>query len=403
MSLEQVPASERIHIGFFGARNAGKSSLVNALTGQEVSIVSDVAGTTTDAVMKSMELLPLGPVVITDTAGYDDDDAQLGAQRIEKTKRELFRTDIAVLVADAAKPFSETEEALIRLFRQEHTPFLIALNKCDLAADCPQEKPANAVFTSTVTGEGITQLKEMLGALANTDEPERFIIRDLIAAGDTVILVTPIDESAPKGRLILPQQQTLREVLDAHASALLVQPEELGGLLRALQQPPRMVVTDSQAFAAVAKIVPETVPLTSFSILMARYKGFLQTAVAGARALKMLPDGAKILIAEGCTHHRQCNDIGTVKLPKAVQKYTGKQFDLSYSSGGTFPADLSGFDLVIHCGGCMRTEREMRWRMRQALAQGVPFTNYGVTLAACTGILQRTLMGDMLIKQADSE
>ncbi len=403
MSLEQVPASERIHIGFFGARNAGKSSLVNALTGQEVSIVSNVAGTTTDAVMKSMELLPLGPVVITDTAGYDDDDAQLGVQRIEKTKRELFRTDIAVLVADAAKPFSETEEALIRLFRQEHTPFLIALNKCDLAADCPQEKPENAVFTSTVTGEGITQLKEMLGALANTDEPERFIIRDLIAAGDTVILVTPIDESAPKGRLILPQQQTLREVLDAHASALLVQPEELGGLLRALHQPPRMVITDSQAFAAVAKIVPETVPLTSFSILMARYKGFLQTAVAGARALKMLPDGAKILIAEGCTHHRQCNDIGTVKLPKAVQKYTGKQFDLSYSSGGTFPADLSGFDLVIHCGGCMRTEREMRWRMRQALAQGVPFTNYGVTLAACTGILQRTLMGDMLIKQADSE
>lgn len=403
MSLEQVPASERIHIGFFGARNAGKSSLVNALTGQEVSIVSDVAGTTTDAVVKSMELLPLGPVVITDTAGYDDDDAQLGAQRIEKTKRELFRTDIAVLVADAAKPFSETEEALIRLFRQEHTPFLIALNKCDLAAGCPQEKPENAVFTSTVTGEGITQLKEMLGALANTDEPERFIIRDLIAAGDTVILVTPIDESAPKGRLILPQQQTLREVLDAHASALLVQPEELGGLLRALHQPPRMVVTDSQAFAAVAKIVPETVPLTSFSILMARYKGFLQTAVAGARALKMLPDGAKILIAEGCTHHRQCNDIGTVKLPKAVQKYTGKRFDLSYSSGGTFPADLSGFDLVIHCGGCMRTEREMRWRMRQALAQGVPFTNYGVTLAACTGILQRTLMGDMLIKQADSE
>ena len=403
MSLEQVPASERIHIGFFGARNAGKSSLVNALTGQEVSIVSDVAGTTTDAVMKSMELLPLGPVVITDTAGYDDDDAQLGAQRIEKTKRELFRTDIAVLVAEAAKPFSETEEALIRLFRQEHTPFLIALNKCDLAAGCPQEKPENAVFTSTVTGEGITQLKEMLGALANTDEPERFIIRDLIEAGDTVILVTPIDESAPKGRLILPQQQTLREVLDAHASALLVQPEELGGLLRALHQPPRMVVTDSQAFAAVAKIVPETVPLTSFSILMARYKGFLQTAVAGARALKMLPDGAKILIAEGCTHHRQCNDIGTVKLPKAVQKYTGKQFDLSYSSGGTFPADLSGFDLVIHCGGCMRTEREMRWRMRQALAQGVPFTNYGVTLAACTGILQRTLMGDMLISQADSE
>ena len=398
MSLEQVPASERIHIGFFGARNAGKSSLVNALTGQEVSIVSDVAGTTTDAVMKSMELLPLGPVVITDTAGYDDDDARLGAQRIEKTKRELYRTDIAVLVTDAAEPITETEQELIALFRQEHTPFLIALNKCDLAAKCPQEKPENAVCTSAVTGEGITQLKEMLGALAKTDEPERFIIRDLIAAGDTVILVTPIDESAPKGRLILPQQQTLREVLDAHASALLVQPEELGGLLDALKPPPRTVVTDSQAFAAVAKIVPEQVPLTSFSILMARYKGFLQTAVAGARALKTLPEGAKILIAEGCTHHRQCNDIGTVKLPKAVQKYTGKQFKLSYSSGGTFPTDLSGYDLVIHCGGCMRTEREMRWRMRQAMSQGIPFTNYGVTLAACTGILPRTLMGESLLR-----
>ena len=398
MSLEQVPASERIHIGFFGARNAGKSSLVNALTGQEVSIVSDVAGTTTDAVSKSMELLPLGAVMITDTAGYDDDDEQLGAQRIEKTRRELYRTDLAVLVTDAAKPFSETEQALISLFQAQKTPFLIALNKCDTLTERPEHLPENAVLTSAGTGEGIQQLKEMLGALAQNGTPERFIVRDLIAAGDTVILVTPIDESAPKGRLILPQQQTLREVLDAHANALLAQPEELPGLLENLRTPPRMVITDSQAFAQVAEMVPESVPLTSFSILLARYKGFLNTAVSGAEALKTLGNGAKILIAEGCTHHRQCNDIGTVKLPRAIARMTGKQFDLSYCSGGTFPENLSGYQLVIHCGGCMRTERELLWRMRTALSQGVPFTNYGVTLAACTGILPRTLMNGVLLR-----
>ena len=398
MSLEQIPASERIHIGFFGARNAGKSSLINALTGQDVSIVSDVAGTTTDAVSKSMELLPLGAVMLTDTAGYDDDDAQLGAQRIEKTRRELFRTDLAVLVADAAKPFSETENALIKLFAQEHTPYLIALNKCDTLTARPAQIAENAVLTSTVSGEGIETLKEMLGSLAKTDAPEHFIIRDLIVQNDIVILVTPIDESAPKGRLILPQQQTLREILDAGASALTLQPEQLSGALQALKNPPRMVVTDSQAFGKVAGIVPENVPLTSFSILMARYKGFLKTAVEGARTLKGLPADAKILVAEGCTHHRQCNDIGTVKLPRAIEKYTGRTFSLSYCSGGTFPADLSGYDLVIHCGGCMRTEREMQWRMRTAVSQGVPFTNYGVTLAACSGILERTLMLDVLLK-----
>lgn len=395
-ALEQVPASERIHIGFFGARNAGKSSLVNALTGQEVSIVSDVAGTTTDAVRKSMELLPLGAVMMTDTAGYDDDDAELGALRVEMTKRELFRTDIAVLVADAAKPLTDTEKELIALFQQEHTPYLLALNKSDTLDTLPENLPENAVLVSAKTGEGITQLKEKLGTLVKDSDEERFIIRDLIAENDLVVLVTPIDESAPKGRLILPQQQTLREVLDAHANALLVQTEQLGGLLAALKQPPRMVVTDSQAFAAVANIVPESVPLTSFSILLARYKGFLKTAVAGVRALRELPDGARILIAEGCTHHRQCNDIGTVKLPNAIRRFTGKQFDLAYCSGGTFPENLSGFSLVIHCGGCMRTERELQWRMRTALSQGVPFTNYGVTLAACTGILERTLIHGIL-------
>lgn len=398
MSLEQVPASERVHIGFFGARNAGKSSLINALTGQEVSIVSEVAGTTTDAVSKSMELLPLGAVLLTDTAGYDDDDAQLGAQRIEKTRRELFRTDIAILVVDAKKSFSETEHALIRLFTQAQTPYLIALNQCDTLAQYPETLPENAVLTSAVTGEGIDTLKEMLGSLAKNHAQERDIVRDLIAQDDLIVLVTPIDESAPKGRLILPQQQTLREVLDAGASALVVQPEQLGGLLQSLNKPPRMVITDSQAFGAVAKIVPQDIALTSFSILMARYKGFLKTAVEGARTLKSLPDGASILIAEGCTHHRQCNDIGTVKLPRAIEQYSGKKFSLSYCSGGTFPVDLSDYSLVIHCGGCMRTEREMQWRMRTAVSQGVPFTNYGVMLAACTGILERTLMEDVLLK-----
>ena len=391
MTLEQVPASERVHIGFFGARNAGKSSLVNALTGQEVSIVSPVAGTTTDAVGKSMELLPLGPVYLIDTAGFDDDDAALGAQRIERTKRELYRTDIAVLVADAAKPLGETERALCALFAEQQIPFLTVLNKSDTLAARPEDLPANTLAVSAQTGEGIEELKNRLGALAGQDAPERYILRDLVGAGETVVLVCPIDESAPKGRLILPQQQTLRELLDAHANAVVVQPGELPGILAALRTPPRMVVTDSQAFAEAAKAVPETVPLTSFSILMARYKGFLDAAVQGVEALKTLPDGANLLIAEGCTHHRQCNDIGTVKLPRAIQKLTGKAFSMHYCSGGSFPEDLSEVDLVIHCGGCMRTERELRWRMRTALSQGVPFTNYGVTLAACTGILDRAL------------
>ncbi len=401
-NLEQVPASERIHIGFFGARNAGKSSLVNAITGQEISIVSSVAGTTTDAVSKSMELLPLGAVLITDTAGYDDDDAALGRQRIEKSRRELFRTDIAVLVADAAKPLGETEQTLIQLFEQEHTPYLIALNKSDAYTERLQTLPPNALYVSAKTGEGVQELKEMLGAIAKQDAPERYILRDLVQQDDAVILVCPIDESAPKGRLILPQQQTLRELLDAHTSALVVQPEQLSSLLPLLTTPPRMVVTDSQAFSAVAEIVPETVSLTSFSVLLARYNGYLKTAVEGVRALQLLQDGARILIAEGCTHHRQCNDIGTVKLPRAIRKLTGKNFVLEYCSGGTFPTDLRGYDLVVHCGGCMRTEREIHWRMRTALSQGVPFTNYGITLAACSGILDRVLMGGQLLDEGSS-
>ena len=397
-NLEQVPASERIHIGFFGARNAGKSSLVNALTGQEVSIVSETPGTTTDAVSKSMELLPLGAVMLTDTAGYDDDDAALGAQRIEKTKRELYRTDIAVLAADASKPLGTTETELMRLFSEQHIPYILVRSRCDLA-EKREPLPENGIYVSARTGEGIEALKEMLGKLAEADAAPRYIIRDLVQPDDAVVLVCPIDESAPKGRLILPQQQTLRELLDAHASALIVQPEQVAPLLASLNTPPRMVVTDSQAFAAVANAVPESVPLTSFSILMARYKGFLRTAVSGVQTLMQLDAGARILISEGCTHHRQCGDIGTVKLPKAISKLTGKHFTLEYSSGGSFPTDLSPYALVIHCGGCMRTEREMQWRMRTALSQGVPFTNYGVTLAACTGILSRALMGDTLLQE----
>ncbi len=398
MSLSSTPASERVHIGFFGARNAGKSSLVNALTGQEVSIVSAVAGTTTDAVSKSMELLPVGPVLITDTAGFDDDDEALGAQRIEKTRRELFRTDIAVLVCDAAKPLGETEQALIGLFEQQKTPYLIARTKCDMLPDRP-ETPPHTLYVSAKTGEGVHALKEAIGEIAKTGAPERFILRDLVKPGEAVVLVCPIDESAPKGRLILPQQMALRELLDADASALVTQPGQLSGLLASLKTPPRMVVTDSQAFAQVAAAVPESVPLTSFSILMARYKGFLKTAVEGVEALQRLPADARILIAEGCTHHRQCNDIGTVKLPKAVRRLTGKDFRPEYCSGGTFPENLAGYDLVIHCGGCMRTERELLWRMRTAVSQGVPFTNYGVTLAACSGILTRALMGGILLEE----
>ena len=397
-NLEQVPASERIHIGFFGARNAGKSSLVNALTGQDVSIVSETPGTTTDAVSKSMELLPLGAVMLTDTAGYDDDDAALGAQRIEKTKRELYRTDIAVLAADASKPLGTTETELMRLFSEQHIPYILVRSRCDLVS-MRTPLPENGIYVSARTGEGIEALKEMLGKLAAADAAPRSIIRDLVQPDDAVVLVCPIDESAPKGRLILPQQQTLRELLDAHASALVVQPEQVAPLLASLNTPPRMVVTDSQAFAAVAKAVPESVPLTSFSILMARYKGFLRTAVSGVQTLMQLDAGARILISEGCTHHRQCGDIGTVKLPKAISKLTGRQFTLEYSSGGSFPTDLTPYALVIHCGGCMRTEREMQWRMRTALSQGVPFTNYGVTLAACTGILSRALMGDTLLRE----
>lgn len=395
MSLNETPASERIHIGFFGVRNAGKSSVVNAVTGQPFSIVSDVAGTTTDAVSKSMELLPLGPVVITDTAGFDDV-GELGEQRIEKTRLALYRTDIAVLVTDATRPMGDTEQTLIQLFVQQKIPYLIVRNKVDLRPETVHADD-DILWVSAKTGAGIESLKKRIGTMGANLQPQRQILADLLTPCDTVVLVTPIDEAAPKGRLILPQQQTLREILDAGGIAVVTQPEQLPNVLQTLQQPPRMVVTDSQVFDVVEKCLPDTVPLTSFSILMARYKGFLETAVKGVETLKTLPDGAKLLIAEGCTHHRQCNDIGTVKLPRLLQQLTGKQFQFAFTSGGHFPEDLSPYALVVHCGGCMRTEREMLWRMRTALSQGVPFTNYGIALAECHGILQRSLMGGCLL------
>ncbi len=395
MSMNETPTAERTHIGFFGVRNAGKSSIVNAVTGQPFSIVSDVAGTTTDAVSKSMELLPLGPVNITDTAGFDDE-GTLGAMRIEKTRLALYRTDIAVLVTDATRPMGETEQTLIALFTQQKIPYLVVRNKADLL-DAPQTDTEDILWVSAKTGQGIDRLKERIGTMGNHLQPTRHIVSDLLQAGDTVVLVTPIDASAPKGRLILPQQQTLREIIDIGGIAAVTQPEQLPQVLANLQKAPRMVITDSQVFGQVEKMLPETIPLTSFSILMARYKGFLETAVQGVQALQKLPDGAKLLIAEGCTHHRQCGDIGTVKLPKLLMKYTGRQFDFNFTSGGDFPEDLSQYALVVHCGGCMRTEREMSHRMRTALSQGVPFTNYGIALAACNGILERALMDGTLV------
>lgn len=395
MTMNETPTAERTHIGFFGVRNAGKSSIVNAVTGQPFSIVSDVAGTTTDAVSKSMELLPLGPVSITDTAGFDDE-GTLGAMRIEKTRLALYRTDIAVLVTDSTRPMGTTEQTLIALFHQQKIPYLVVRNKADLLPE-PQPDTEEILWVSAKTGQGIQTLKERIGAMGKDMRPTRHIVSDLLQLNDMVVLVTPIDAAAPKGRLILPQQQTLREVIDIGGIAVVTQPEQLQQTLANLQTVPRMVITDSQVFGQVEKMLPDAIPLTSFSILMARYKGFLETAVQGVQALQKLPDGAKVLIAEGCTHHRQCGDIGTVKLPHLLQRHTGKQFDFSFTSGGDFPEDLSQYALVIHCGGCMRTEREMSWRMRTALSQGVPFTNYGITLAACNGILERALMHGILI------
>lgn len=421
MGLNETPSGERVRIGFFGVRNAGKSSLVNAVCGQQVALVSDVAGTTTDPVRKAMELLPLGPVDIVDTPGIDDV-GELGARRVERTRETLRTCDVAVLVTDATRALVSAERELISLFEELGLPFVVVRNKADLlseegvaagsgggtgaasgAADASIAQvvaapdagapaaPARAeVLASARTGAGINELKEALAHVGGSAAHERRVVADLLSPGDKVVLVVPIDSSAPKGRIILPQQLVLRDVLDAHASALVCQPEELADLLAAVRDV-RLVITDSQAFEKVARIVPETTPLTSFSLLMARYKGDLRTLVEGAAALSALTDESRVLISEGCTHHRQCEDIGTVKMPAWIRGYCGANPTFEFTQGHGFPDDVSGYDVVVHCGGCMLNEKEMRWRQSVAAKSGTPMVNYGAAIACVHGILERSL------------
>ena len=388
-SLNDTPSANRLHIGFFGRRNAGKSSVVNAVTGQDLAVVSDVLGTTTDPVLKSMELLPLGPVVIVDTPGFDDEGA-LGAERVRRTRQVLNRIDVAVLVVDATVGLGATEDELVSLFQAREVPYVIAYNKADLLDAIPAATP-DALWVSALTGSGINELKERLGSLAPEEDPNHRLLGDLVGPGEVVILVCPIDESAPKGRMILPQVQAIRDALDSGALPLVCRETELADALARLKEPPALVVTDSQAFGVVAKIVPEEIPLTSFSILMARYKRFLRTAVAGVAEVESLRDGDVVLMAEGCTHHRQCNDIGTVKIPNWLRKHTGADLRFETCSGREYPEDLSPYALVVHCGGCMNSERDVRYRMRSAIDQGIPFTNYGITIAQMTGVLERSV------------
>ncbi len=390
MSMNDTPSADRIHIGFFGRRNAGKSSLVNAVTGQNLSIVSEVKGTTTDPVYKAMELLPLGPVMIIDTPGIDDEGG-LGELRVKKARQVLNKTDAAVLVVDAVDGIGEAEAELVRLFDERAVGYVVAYNKSDLLAESGAPDGERALAVSAVTGYNIAALKERIAALARTDEPKLRIVGDLIHPGDFVVLVVPVDKAAPKGRLILPQQQTIRDILEADAVAVAVKEHELRETLEHLGKKPALVVTDSQVFAKAAADTPKDVPLTSFSILFARYKGSLSQSVRGAAALDRLADGDRVLIAEGCTHHRQCDDIGTVKLPRWIKNYAGAQLLFDFTSGGDFPDDLSPYRLAVHCGGCMLNEREMKHRCRTAAAAGVPMTNYGILIAHVQGILRRSL------------
>ena len=389
MGLNETASADRLHIGFFGKRNAGKSSLCNAVTGQELSVVSDVRGTTTDPVRKAMELLPLGPVVIIDTPGLDDE-GELGALRVKRTRQVLNYVDLAVLTVDATVGMTEPERELCEIFKNKNIPYVVAYNKSDLLATVPQPSE-NEIYVSAREGVNINELKDKMAALVKASDEQKFIVGDLIEPNDKIVLVVPIDKAAPKGRLILPQQQTIRDILDSGATALVCRDTELSELLASLPQKPRMVITDSQAFGKVAKIVPRDVELTSFSILFARYKGNLREAVRGAATLDKLQDGDKILISEGCTHHRQCGDIGTGKLPKWIGDYTGKKLDFEFTSGRDFPEDLSPYALVIHCGGCMLTEREMQYRARHASDSGIPMSNYGIIIAHTHGILRRSL------------
>ncbi|WP_313342963.1 [FeFe] hydrogenase H-cluster maturation GTPase HydF [Lacrimispora sp.] len=388
MGLNETPSSERVHIGFFGRRNAGKSSVVNAVTGQELSVVSDVKGTTTDPVYKSMELLPMGPVVIIDTPGFDDEGA-LGEMRVRKTKQILNRADCAVLVVDGTLGKTEMDEELIGLFQEKKIPYVVAYNKCDQTGS---QEYSDGLVVSATEGMFIHKLKERIGALVNTGDAKMKIVGDLLKPLDLVVLVIPIDTAAPKGRLILPQQQTIRDILEAGAVAISVRDTELKDTLHRLGTKPALVITDSQAFEQVNKDTPEDILLTSFSILMARYKGFLADAVKGVSVIPELKDGDKVLISEGCTHHRQCDDIGTVKLPRWLKESTGKELVIETTSGREFPDDISSYRLIIHCGGCMLNEREMEYRRKCAADAGVAFTNYGTAIAFMKGILKRSLM-----------
>lgn len=394
--MNKTPVANRVCIGFFGKRNSGKSSLINAVTGQSLAVVSDVPGTTTDPVYKTMELLPVGPVMLVDTAGIDDE-GMLGTLRVDKTYDVLKKTDVAVLVVDGQQEISEEERELIRQFTERNIPFLVAVNKAD--AILPEScgvwedycKEYKYVTVSALQGTGINDLKVSIGQLACGAKQERPLVSDLVEKGDLVILVTPIDEAAPKGRLILPQQQTIRDLLEKGAMTMVVQPDELPGALSACGKKPKLVITDSQVFGKVDKMVPEDILLTSFSVLFARYKGILDEAVAGAKMLESLCDGDKILISEGCTHHRQCGDIGTEKLPKWILDYTGKRLEFEWTSGTQFPTELTGYRLVIHCGGCMLNDKEMSYRSQTARSQNVPMTNYGTTIAHINGILERSI------------
>lgn len=398
MGMNQTPASERVHISFFGKRNAGKSSVINAVTGQDLAIVSSVMGTTTDPVYKSMELLPLGPVVVIDTPGIDDE-GELGALRVRKSYQVLNKTDIAILVVDSTTGKGEEEFALLHKFHEKHIPYLVVYNKIDLLSveeikNLAMSVRAGEVLASAADGMNIQELKEKIATLKPEDTHQYPLIQDLIEPLDLVILVIPIDKAAPKGRLILPQQQTIRDILERGALSLVVRDTELKSTLdHFLAQGvcPKLVVTDSQAFARVSKDVPENITLTSFSILFARYKGELETQLKGVAALSSIEDGDHILIAEGCTHHRQCGDIGTCKMPEWIRNYTGKEPVFEFTSGTEFPDDVSSYKMVVHCGGCMLNEREMKYRIACCQDQGVPITNYGILIAQVTGILKRSL------------
>ena len=419
MGMNETPSADRVHIGFFGRRNAGKSSIVNKVTGQELAVVSDVKGTTTDPVSKAMELLPMGPVVIIDTPGIDDE-GHLGELRVRKAKQVLNRVDVAVLVVDATVGKTSVDEELIRIFKEKEIPYLVVYNKADLLktkdgnqfssenklnqnthTDTVKENSVSqnqdheiqnteqSIYASAATGQNIYELKERIASLAVTDELKLRLVGDLLDPSDFAILVVPIDKAAPKGRLILPQQQTIRDVLEAGAAAIVIKEDELSNTLETLGKKPKLVITDSQVFARVSKETPEDIWLTSFSILFARFKGNLKAAAAGAAAIDRLKDGDKILISEGCTHHRQCDDIGTVKLPRWIRNYTGKDLEFEYSSGREFPEDVTKYSLIVHCGGCMLNEREMRYRQKCALDQEIPITNYGIAIAYMQGILKR--------------